>query len=155
MNGMAKWLIKSEPDSYSIDDLKRDKKTRWDGVRNYQASNYLKAMAVGDELLFYHSSAEPTGVVGLAKVSKVATPEEAQFDKKSKYYDPDSSKEEPRWFAPEVSFVKAFKATVTIGELRAEKSLAELVLLKRGSRLSVHPVTEREFAAILKLAGES
>ena len=151
---MAKWLVKSEPESYSIDALKRDKKTVWDGVRNYQARNYLKSMAVGDELLFYHSNAEPAGVVGVAKVVKAAEPEKSQFDKKSDYYDPDSPKENPRWFAPEIAYVRSFKAMVTLAELRGQQALVDLVLLKRGSRLSVHPVTEAEFTAILKLAGE-
>lgn len=151
---MAKWLIKSEPDSYSIDDLQRDKKTRWDGVRNYQARNYLKAMAVGDELLFYHSSCDPAGVVGLAKVTKRAAPEEAQFDRSSHYYDPDSPKDAPRWFAPEIGYVRSFRSIVPLAALRANSALVDLVLLKRGSRLSVHPVSDKEFAAILKLAGE-
>ena len=151
---MANWLIKSEPDSYSIDDLKRDKRTRWDGVRNYQARNYLKSMAVGDELLFYHSNADPAGVVGVAKITKVAAPEEAQFDRKSPYFDPDSPKEAPRWFAPEIGYVRSFRSIVPISALRTEKTLADLVLLKRGSRLSVHPVSDAEFVAILKLADE-
>ena len=104
------WLMKSEPNTYSIDDLKKDAKTIWDGVRNYQARNFMmRDMQVGDTVLFYHSSADPSGVSGIAKVSRKALPDPTQFDKKSKYYDPKSTKEKPRWYCVEVSYQEKFK----------------------------------------------
>ena len=149
---MAYWLAKSEPDVYSIDDLKKDKVAEWDGVRNYQARNFLKEMEVGDEVLFYHSNAKPSGVAGVAKVAKKAYPDPTQFDKKSKYFDPKASKENPRWFCPDVKFVKKFKDVVSLDDLREQKSLNEMLVLKKGSRLSVQPVTKKEFETVLKIA---
>ncbi|MFN8390638.1 MAG: EVE domain-containing protein [Bdellovibrionota bacterium] len=149
---MAYWLVKSEPDVYSIDDLARDKTTAWDCVRNYQARNYLKEMAVKDSVLFYHSSTEPSGVVGLAQVVKLATADATQFDPKSDYYDPKATKAEPRWFAPELKHIQTFKEIVTLTELKKETALKGMVLLQRGSRLSVQPVTEKEFSKIIALA---
>jgi len=149
-----KYLMKTEPSVYSIDDLKKDKKTPWDSIRNYQARNIMKEMKVGDEILIYHSNAKPPGVAGLAVISKTAFPDPVQFDKKSNYYDPKSTKENPRWFCPEVKFSKKFKNFVGLPELREEKSLEDMKLLQRGSRLSVTPVSAKEFKKILKMAGE-
>lgn len=150
---MSKWLVKTEPESYSVHDFVRDKVTCWDGVRNYQARNYLIAMKKGDEVLVYHSSADPTGVAGVAKVVKEAYPEPAQFDPKSKYFDPGSTMDNPRWMAPDLKLVRAFRSIVTLDELRAEKRLEKLVVLRRGNRLSVTPVSDAEFEVITKLAG--
>lgn len=147
-----KWLCKSEPDVYSIDDLKKDKVTPWDNIRNYQARNFLKEMEVGDLVLFYHSNAKPPGIAGIAKVAKTAYPDESQFDKKSPYFDPKATKDEPRWFNPDMRFVKAFKNLLSLDELRAEKELEDMLVLKRGSRLSVQPVSDAEFEHILKIA---
>ena len=147
---MAFWLVKSEEDVYSIDQFRADKSTLWDGVRNYQARNFLKAMKSGDEVLFYHSNAEPLAIVGLGKITKEAAPDPLQFDKKSEYFDPGSTKENPRWFAPELKFVEKFPSIVTLEQMREMTDLADMVLLKRGSRLSVQPVTERQFKAVLK-----
>ncbi len=148
---MAKWLIKSEPDSYSIEQLELDKKSCWDGVRNYQARNFLQSMKVGDEILFYHSSIEPIGVFGIAKVVKTAYPELSQFNPKHEYYDPKSPKDKPRWYSPDIAFVKHFKNYVPLSALRKEKALKNMQLLQKGSRLSVQPVTEEEFKKIVEL----
>ena len=149
---MNYWLAKSEPDVYSIDDLKRDKVTLWDGVRNYQARNNLREMKIGDKLLFYHSNADPIGVAGVAKVVKEAYPDPAQFDKRSKYYDPKADKENPRWFCPDVRFVKKFKEVVTLAEIKEDKKLKDMLVIRRGMRLSVQPVNKKEFERILEMA---
>jgi predicted RNA-binding protein with PUA-like domain len=153
---MAKkaWLMKSEPDTYSISHLKKDGATLWTGVRNYQARNFMmKDMQVGDMVLFYHSNAEPPGVAGLAQVSKVAQPDPSQFDKKSEVFDPKATKEKPNWFCVEVKFVSQFKKFISLDDLRAEKSLANMLVLKKGQRLSIQPVTEKEFETVKKLGG--
>ena len=146
-----KWLVKSEPGEYSIDSLKKDKSTIWDGVRNYQARNFLKDMKKGDEVIFYHSVTDPVGIAGLAKVNKEAMPDPTQFNKRSKYYDEKATKENPRWFCPEFKFVKKFKEVLPLSDLKEQKALKDMTLLRRGNRLSVMPVTEKEFRAILKL----
>ena len=150
---MAKnWLVKSEPNVYSIDDLKKDKKTLWDAVRNYQARNFLKSMCVGDRCFIYHSNAKPPGIAGVAKVSKINIADPLQFDKKSHYYDEKATKENPRWFSPEVKFVKKFKELISLEQLREEKKLKDMVILRKGNRLSVTEVSDKEFEHILKIA---
>jgi predicted RNA-binding protein with PUA-like domain len=146
------WLVKSEPSVFSIDDLKKIKVTAWDGVRNYQARNFLKAMKRGDLLLIYHSNEQPVGVAGMAEIVKEAYPDPSQFDKKSEYYDAAATKENPRWVCPDVKFVEKFKRIVTLQELRSDPKLSGLMLLKKGSRLSVIPVAPDEFRRIVKLA---
>jgi len=151
---MAKkyWLMKSEPSVFSIDDLKKAERTLWEGVRNYQARNYMmNDMAVGDEVLFYHSNAEPPGVAGVATVSKAAIPDPTMFDKKSEYFEPKATKDKPIWFCVEVKFAKKFKALLSLNDLRENKTLANMVLLQKGSRLSVQPVTAAEFIEILEM----
>ena len=149
---MAKyWLMKSEPDAYSIDQLKSDKTTLWDGIRNYQARNFMmNDMKVGDKVLFYHSNAKPPGVVGLATVSKPAQPDPSQFDKKSKYFAPKSKKEDPRWHCVEVKFQKKFKDMLSLDWLKAEKKLEEMLVIKRGQRLSIQPVEKSHYDYIVK-----
>jgi len=149
---MSFWLMKSEPGTYSIDDLERDKVAGWDGVRNYQARNFMRSMAVGDEVLFYHSSAEPSAIVGLVKVARTAYPDPEQFDPKSDYFDPKSTRENPRWFQVDVRFVRRFPRPLPIAEVRRDAGLQDMVLLKRG-RLSVQPVTKAEWGRILKAVG--
>jgi len=145
--------MKSEPGSYSIKDLKRDKIAFWDGVRNYQARNFMiKDMRLGDHVLFYHSNADPSGVAGLARVYKEASPDFTSWDKKSKYYDPKSSKEYPRWFAVTVRFVKDFQNIISLREMRQKKPLENMELLKKGQRLSVLPVTKKEYEYIIKMS---
>jgi predicted RNA-binding protein with PUA-like domain len=147
------WLMKSEPSAFSIDDLARAGRTGWEGVRNYQARNLLRdEVKAGDEVLFYHSSAEPAGVAGIAKVVRAAYPDPTQFDRKSEYHDPGSPKDAPRWVAVEVAFVRKFARVVTLAELKAGPALAEMLVTKKGSRLSVQPVTAAEFAAVLAMA---
>ena len=148
------WLMKSEPDVFSIDDLAKAKKqtTGWDGVRNYQARNLLRdEIAVGDGVLYYHSSVDPPAVVGLARVVKAGYPDPTQFDSKSDYYDAASKPDAPRWFSVEIAFDRKLPRPVTLPELRADPLLSDMVLLRRGSRLSVQPVTAAEWKRIVAL----
>ena len=148
------WLMKSEPDTYSIDQLQKDKTTWWEGVRNYQARNYMmKEMSVGDEVLFYHSSCEVPGVAGLAVISKEAEPDKLQFDKKSDYYDPKATKEKPIWFCTQVKFTAHAKNYVSLEQIRKDKKLKDMMVVQKGSRLSIQPVTKVDFDHILKLSG--
>ena len=149
------WLMKSEPSSYSISDLQKDKRAFWDGVRNYQARNFMmRDMKKGDKAIFYHSNAKPPGAVGLMVVCAEAKPDPTAWDKKSKYYDPKASKKNPRWFAVTVQFVRAFDRIVSIGELRREPALKNMALLKKGQRLSVLPLTKEEYEHIAQMAGK-
>jgi predicted RNA-binding protein with PUA-like domain len=148
------WLMKSEPSVFSIDDLERAGPTAWEGVRNYQARNLLRDdVKVGDDVLFYHSSAEPAGVAGIAKVVRAAYPDPSQFDRKSEYHDPKATRDAPRWFVVDVKFVRKFANVVPLAALKANPALAEMLVTKQGSRLSVQPVTAREFAAVVAMAG--
>jgi predicted RNA-binding protein with PUA-like domain len=144
--------MKSEPDVFSIDDLERDRSTYWDGVRNYKARNNMRAMSLGDEVLYYHSNAKPSGVVGLARVCKEAYPDPTQFDPKSKYHDPKSDPEDPRWSLVDIEFVARFSRMVTLQDVKAEKSLAGMELVRYG-RLSVQSVTPAEFQRVKKMGG--
>jgi predicted RNA-binding protein with PUA-like domain len=151
---MKYWLIKSEPDVYSIDQLKKDKTTWWEGVRNYQARNFMqKDMQVGDAVLFYHSNATPPGVAGLARISKVAAPDKAQFDKKSEYYEPKATAEKPIWFCVEVEYDKKFVELVSLQDLRDNEKLSDMLVLAKGSRLSVQPVDKKHFDIVKKMGG--
>ncbi|HWO10094.1 MAG TPA: EVE domain-containing protein [Polyangiaceae bacterium] len=145
------WLIKSEPEVYSIEALRRDGKTHWEGVRNYQARNHLRAMQLGDLLLFYHSNADPPGVAGVARVCRRAYPDESQFAPASRYYDPDSKPDDPRWSLVDVEFVEAFAALVPLEALKADPALDGMLVRKRGMRLSVQPVEPTHFKRVLKL----
>lgn len=147
------WLMKSEPDAYSIDDLKRDRTEHWDGIRNYQVRNFMmKDMKVGDEILFYHSSCKVPGVVGLARVCKEAYPDFTAWNPDSKYYDPKSTPEKPRWFMVDVEFVEKFPEVISLNQLRQMPTLEGMRLLKKGNRLSIMPVNEHEFQTICKIA---
>ncbi len=150
---MQYWLMKSEPDVFSIDDLAQKKATLWDGVRNYQARNFMmNSMKLGDVVLFYHSNAEPPGIAGLAKISRLAQPDPSQFHKKSEYYEPAATEQKPRWFCVEVAFVKKFKNLISLEELRTTKALQSMLVIKKGQRLSIQPVTKAEFDVIQKMA---
>ncbi len=143
------WLMKSEPETYSIDHLRKDKTTWWEGVRNYQARNsMMKDMQVGDLVLFYHSNAEPPGIAGLATVSQKAVPDPSQFNKKSDFFDPKATKEKPNWFCVQLEFKVKFKKLLTLEEIKKEKKLAQMVVVQKGSRLSVQPVTQPDFEFI-------
>jgi len=150
---MPHWLVKTESNTYSIADFKRDRTTAWSGVRNYQARNFLREMKPGDKVLFYHSVIDPTGIMGLAQVKKGAYPDPTQFDKKSEYFDEKASKENPRWFSPDLEFIEEFSEPLGLAILRKEKGLKDMLLLQRGSRLSVQPVSEKQFQIILGLVG--
>jgi len=151
---MNYWLMKSEPYVYSIDDLARDGHTCWEGVRNYKARNNMRAMAVGDMVLYYHSNTRPPGVVGLAKVSRTAYPDHYAFDPREKYFDPKSDPAKPRWYMVDVEFVKKFDRMVSLHEIKAAPRLGEMELI-RYSRLSVQSVSENEFAIVCELGSGS
>lgn len=148
---MRYWLMKSEPESFSIDDLERVGTEPWDGVRNYQARNLMRdEMKIGDRVLFYHSNAKPPGVAGVAEVASKPYPDPTQFDPAAKYFDPKSDPDNPTWSLVDVAFVEKLPRFVGLPELREQKQLAGMVLLER-SRLSVQPVTKRQFDHIVKL----
>jgi predicted RNA-binding protein with PUA-like domain len=150
---MKYWLMKSEPDECSIDDVLAapGQKTAWSGVRNYQARNYmLKEMSVGDGVLFYHSSCPEPGIAGLAEVASAAYPDKSQFERKSDYYDPKSKKESPRWFNVDVRALRKSRL-ISLIEIRKQKLLANMVTLRPGNRLSITPVTRAEWDCINKL----
>jgi predicted RNA-binding protein with PUA-like domain len=147
------WLMKTEPDTFGIDDLARVRIEPWSGVRNYQARNFMRDhMRVGDEVLFYHSSTEPPGVAGLARIHRTGVVDETQFDPRSKYHDPGSKKDEPRWICVDVEFVAKFPCLIPLATLRDHPVLQDMVLLRKGSRLSVQPVTAAEFKIIAALS---
>ena len=149
---MKFWLMKSEPDVFSLAQLKKDKTTWWEGVRNYQARNFMmKDMQVGDLVLFYHSNATPPGVAGIAKISHVAEPDKAQFDKKSEYFDPKATKEKPIWYCVQVQYVDELKHFVSLPDLREAKGLEDMLVLAKGSRLSVQPVEKKHFDIVKNL----
>lgn len=151
--GRSYWLMKSEPDVYSIDTLSRDGRGHWDGVRNYQARNHMRAMRNGDLVLFYHSSVEPPGVAGVARVCREAYPDHTQFDRKSEHYDPNARRDDPRWSMVDVEFVEKFPEIVSLAALKADTALEGMLVIKRGMRLSVQPVSRAHFGRVLELAG--
>lgn len=151
---MAKqyWLMKSEPDVFSIDDLERDGTTSWEGVRNFKARNNMKAMKLGDEVLYYHSNAKPPGVAGLARVCKEAYPDPFQFDRKSKYFDAKSDRADPRWYMVDIEFVAKADEPVGLPDIKADAALADMELVRYG-RLSVQSVKKAEFEHVKRMAG--
>jgi predicted RNA-binding protein with PUA-like domain len=149
---MRYWLMKSEPEEFSIDALKKKKLEPWNGVRNYQARNYMRDdMKIGDGVLFYHSNCDEPGVVGLAEIRSEAHPDPSQFDPKSDYYDAGSKREEPRWLLVDVGYTRKLKRTITLAELKDKPQLQDLALVKKGNRLSVLPVSKKEWDFILSL----
>lgn len=145
------WLLKSEPDVFSIDDLQTRGSEPWDGVRNYQARNFLQAMQDGDYVLIYHSNAKPSGIVGVGRIVGAARVDEGQFDPHSEYYDAGAKPEKPRWFLRDVAFVCKFPHILSLEQLRNDAQLEGLECCRKGSRLSVHPVSEAHFRHILQL----
>lgn len=146
---MNYWLMKSEPDVFSIDDLKKKKKSGWDGVRNYQARNFMRdEMKIGDLVLFYHSSCEIPGIAGIARVCKESYPDPTQFDNKSEYFDEKATSANPRWFMVEVEYVSNAKNFLPLSELKHIKGLETLPLLQKGSRLSINPISSKQFEII-------
>ena len=153
---MNHWLLKSEPETFSIDALSKAPKqtTTWDGVRNYQARNMLRdSMKEGDQAFFYHSGCDVPGIAGIVAIVKEGYPDKTAFDPKHHHYDPDSKPEEPRWFVVDVKFVRKLKRVITLDELRqhAAKQLKEFVLLRRGNRLSIMPVSKKDWDFVLAL----
>lgn len=152
---MAKryWLMKSEPDTYSLGDLERDGKTQWEGIRNYQARNFMRDdMKVGDGVLFYHSNTKPPGIVGTARVCRESYPDHFAFDKKSNYFDSKSDPDAPRWMMVDVEYKSTFKRLVSLNELKSVEGLEEMLAIRKGQRLSIQPVTKAEFQIVEKLA---
>ena len=152
------WLIKSEPDAFSYDDLERAKKktTPWDGVRNYRARNFMRDdMRVGDGILYYHSNAKPPGVVGVAEVASASYPDATQFDPADSHFDPKSKKEDPRWCLVDVRAVRKLPRFVSLPDLKAEPRLVEMGVVQRGNRLSIQPVNATEWSVVLELGGAS
>lgn len=146
------WLMKSEPSTYSIDDLEREGVTPWDGIRNYQSRNFMRDdMKVGDEVLFYHSNAKPPGVAGLARVSKTSYPDHTALDPDSKYHDPKATEDEPIWCMVDVEFVERFADVVSLEELKANPDLEGMLVTRRGQRLSIQPVEAEHFRTVRKL----
>jgi len=144
------WLLKSEPTSYSIDHLKRDKKTPWTGVRNYRARNFMRDdMQKGDLCLFYHSNADEIGIAGVATVASAPYADPTQFEKASHYFDEGSTKESPRWQLVDIAFVRKFSRVIPLIELKADPALAGMMVTEKGSRLSVQPVSQKHFQHIV------
>ncbi|MEO6594775.1 MAG: EVE domain-containing protein [Planctomycetota bacterium] len=153
--GRRYWLFKSEPETYGFEQFQREGRTFWHGVRNYQARNLLRdEIQVDDGVLFYHSSADPTAIVGIAKVVRAGYPDPTSFDPKNDYYDPGSDPQNPTWFVVDIACVAALSAPLTREQCKAEPALADMVLLQRGSRLSVQPVSADEWRTILRLGGQ-
>ncbi len=148
------WLVKSEPSTYAIDDLARQRKTAWEGVRNYQARNFMRDnMRLGDAVLFYHSNADPPAVVGVAKVASAAYPDPTAFDRKSPYFDAKSKPEAPRWLLVDLAFVEKLATPIPLSQLREDPKLDGMLVTLPGQRLSVQPVARAHFHHIVKLGG--
>lgn len=154
---MNYWLMKSEPQEFSIDDLQRVGREPWSGVRNYQARNYMRdGMRVGDGVFFYHSNCDQPGIVGIARVASAAHPDPTQFDRRSDYHDPASSPEQPRWLLVDVAYERHLARCITLDELKAQAdALGDFALIRRGNRLSVLPVTAAQWKTVLKLEKSS
>jgi predicted RNA-binding protein with PUA-like domain len=149
---VSHWLMKSEPDAYSIDDLKRDRRVPWDGIRNYQVRNMIRdEMQQGDKAFFYHSSCDVPAIVGLMKIASRPYADPTQFDSRSRYFDPKSTKDEPRWFLVDVAFERKLKRPITLQELKEHPALSGFRLTRRGNRLSVFPVSEDHWNLVLGL----
>jgi predicted RNA-binding protein with PUA-like domain len=148
----AHWLVKSEPDVFSIDDLAKKGVAGWDGVRNYQARNFMKEMKLGDRVFFYHSNALPPGIAGAAEVARTAYPDATQFDRNAGHYDPKAVPDKPIWFQVDIRFVEKFPRLLSLDELRGVPALAGMPLFQR-SRLSVQPVTAAQWKTIAALGG--
>lgn len=152
------WLMKSEPDDFSIDDLERVGTEPWTGVRNYQARNFMRdSMQVGDQVFFYHSNTKVPGIYGIAEVASTAYPDPTQFEKKSKYFDPKATPQEPRWFLVDVGFVRRLRAPVSLATIRtrSEQLGEDFALIRKGARLSVLPVSASQWKTLLALEGKT
>lgn len=149
------WLVKSEGDCYSIDDLQRDGTTAWTGVRNYQARNFMRdGMKPGDAVLFYHSTGAPTGIYGWAEVISAPHPDETQFKADDEHFDPSVSPEAPRWYCVDIRFKKKFAKPLALASIKEDVELGDMLVCRRGNRLSVMPVAEKHFLKIITIAAE-
>tara|TARA_Y100001978_G_scaffold133478_1_gene119349 strand:- start:110 stop:577 length:468 start_codon:yes stop_codon:yes gene_type:complete len=145
------WLMKSEPDAYSIDTLEKEKVTIWDGIRNYQARNFMRKMEIGDKVFFYHSNCKPPGIVGLMEVISKNIVDPTQFDKDSKYYDPKSTKQNPRWDCVKVKYLFKSKSIISLPELKSSFNEDQLLVVKKGNRLSILPVLNETANILIKM----
>jgi len=146
------WLMKCEPSAYTIDDLARDKTTSWEGVRNYQARNFMRdQMQVGDPVLFYASNAEPSGVTGLATIARAGYPDAFAWKKGHKYFDEASTRDKPLWYTVDIAFVEKFPRIISLDTLKQTKGLEQMMVTQKGSRLSVQPVTKAEYDIVVRL----
>ena len=150
---MAYWLMKSEPDVYGIDHLQQDGTTLWDGIRNYQARNFMRSMALGDQAFFYHSNAKPPGIVGMMEVVETGITDPSQFDPANKYFDPKSKPEAPRWDCVRLRYLGRFTQLLSLDALREQFSVEELPVVRNGNRLSILPVPEASAARLLEMLG--
>ncbi|QNI90916.1 EVE domain protein [Synechococcus sp. BOUM118] len=150
---MAFWLMKSEPEAYGIDDLRREGNTLWDGIRNYQARNFMRSMAIGDQAFFYHSNCKPPGIIGLMEVEEIGLVDPTQFDPDAKYYDPKSNRDKPRWDCARLRFLGEFQQLLSLDQLREQYSEEQLPVIKRGNRLSILPVPDATAADLLERLG--
>ena len=150
---MAYWLMKSEPDVYGIQHLQQEGSTLWDGIRNYQARNFMRSMAIGDQAFFYHSNAKPPGIVGLMEVVELGITDPSQFDPNNKYFDPKSTPDKPRWDCVRLSYVGTFQSLLSLEALRDQFSVDELPVVRQGNRLSILPVPEASAQRLLELLG--
>jgi len=147
---MKYWLMKSEPDVFSIDDLARKGREKWDGIRNYQARNMMRdEMQIGDQIFFYHSSCEQPAIVGIARVCSEPYPDPTQFDRKSKYYDPKSAPDNPRWILVDIEFVRKFEQPIPLTAIKSDAALLDMIVARRGNRLSIMPVAPRHWHHLL------
>ena len=152
---MAYWLFKSEPFKWSWDDQKEagEEGTQWTGIRNYQARNSIRdVMSKGDLAFFYHSNCDEPGIAGIVTIAAAGYPDPSQFDKKDKYYDEKSTEQEPRWYSFDVKFKKKLKTYVNLADLKSDKKLTEMKVVQKGQRLSIQPVTEKEWKEVCKMA---
>lgn len=149
---MAYWLMKSEPDVYNIDDLKRDRREMWDSIRNYQARNMMRDdMRIGDKVFFYYSNCKEPGIAGIMKVASKPYADPTQFDPENKYYDPKSDPENPRWILVDVQYIRKLKRVITLAEIKAIRALDDMILTRKGNRLSIMPVSDKHWDVILGL----
>ena len=150
---MAYWLMKSEPDVYGIQHLQQEGTTLWDGIRNYQARNFMRSMAIGDRAFFYHSNAKPPGIVGMMEVVETGITDPSQFDPANKYFDPKSNREKPRWDCVRLGYVGTFRELLSLDALREQFSVEELPVVRNGNRLSILPVPEASAQRLFELLG--
>jgi predicted RNA-binding protein with PUA-like domain len=148
---MNYWLFKSEPNAYSIDDLKREKLTAWDGIRNYQARNFLRDdCKIGDSVLFYHSNTKIPAVVGVGEVASKPYPDPTQFDNEDPHFDPKATKENPRWVLVDISYKKMLRKPISLRYLKSQKHFNDMIVTQKGSRLSIQPISKKHFDMIIK-----